>query len=259
MRYLVIVLLLFLESCSSGTGEQSWILAEELFHQGKYKESIRQFQKVVEADPKSEIGQRAFIRMAEIQNIYLSDYENSIKSYRHFILRSTDRDLILFSQEQIATIQFKKIGDYKGAIKSYEILLNYRPKLKNQDEILHQIGECYFRLLNFEKSLFFFKKQLEEYPDSAYAEETLFEISNVYFTKGDYSKAIEAYLEVIRRFPRGKFAVSARFGIASSYEEQDQLEKAYLLLKEIEDVYPNKEAIRTKMKHLLNRKISSKR
>jgi outer membrane protein assembly factor BamD (BamD/ComL family) len=76
---------------------------------------------------------------------------------------------------------------------------------------------------------------------------------------GNYEDAIKEYTLLIKKHPGTPFRIKSEFGIASSYEEMDELEKAYILYKNLKDKYPNPKVIETKMKHVLKRKISSKR
>jgi tetratricopeptide (TPR) repeat protein len=87
--FLVLLLVLVEAACTGGTAEQHWILAEKLFHSDKHEEAIKQFRKAIEADPKSQVGQKALLRIAEIQSTNLNQPNKAAKSYRQFIGRST--------------------------------------------------------------------------------------------------------------------------------------------------------------------------
>jgi len=250
---------LLFTGCSGGTGEHHWILAEELFHNKQFKASLRQFQKTIEADPKSQIGQKAYLRKAEIKEVYLNNPKGAVKDYKQFILRSTNGNLILQAQKKIADIEYLKLQNYKMAIHSYKKLYNYKPKLPLQDFYIFRIGKSFYYLYDFANAQKYFEQLVEQFPNSNLIYRSIFELGNTLYTNGKYKQAIKNYKKVIRLSDDKRLKIMAKYGIASSYEERNELDRAYRLFDEIKNQYPNKMAIIVKMRHVLKRKISSKR
>src|SRR4051794_24942576 len=74
------VVLLPLAACNAPAGKSHFILAERLFNDRKYAAAVEEFAKLVEADPRGTLAQKALFRIGTIQYLYLESYADAIKS-----------------------------------------------------------------------------------------------------------------------------------------------------------------------------------
>lgn len=90
---------------------------------------------------------------------------------------------------------YMKSGKYDLAVRNLR-QLEASEDNDEKAEALYQVGICYFKQDNFDKSFVEFRKVTNEYPWSVYANEAYYYIGECHFKQGRWSKAIEA-LEMV--------------------------------------------------------------
>ncbi len=83
-----------------------------------------------------------------------------------------------------------------------------------------------------------FKKFLEMYPKSKYAENAHFWLGECYFGEKKYEEAILEFDEVIKRFPKGNKVADALFRQGMAFLEMRDTTNAKLILKEVIRRFP---------------------
>ncbi len=83
-----------------------------------------------------------------------------------------------------------------------------------------------------------FRKFLEAYPKSKYAENAHFWLGECYFGQKKYEDAILEYDEVIKRFPKGNKVPDALFRQGMAFLEMKDTTNARLILKEVVRRFP---------------------
>jgi tol-pal system protein YbgF len=98
-----------------------------------------------------------------------------------------------------------------------------------------------------------FKKFLETYPKSKYAENAHFWLGECYFSEKKYEEAILEFDEVIKRYPKGNKVADALFRQGMAFLEMKDTTNAKLILKEVIRRYPQSDQAnraRTKLKEI---------
>jgi tol-pal system protein YbgF len=98
-----------------------------------------------------------------------------------------------------------------------------------------------------------FKKFLEVYPKSKYAENAHFWLGECYFAEKKYEEAILEFDEVIKRYPKGNKVADALFRQGMAFLEMKDTTNAKLILKEVIRRYPQSDQAnraRTKLKEI---------
>lgn len=82
-------------------------------------------------------------------------------------------------------------GDYLRAAGEFErYLYSFNSFPENSDLILFKIGICYKKSKEYLKSIIFFKKLIDLFPQSCFLSDALYEIAHNYFMIGDYKSSI---------------------------------------------------------------------
>jgi len=121
---------------------------------------------------------------------------------------------------QIAYV-YEKIGEYEDAIKFYKDL----PYILG-DTKLYYIGECLFNLGKFNEASLYYKRLLEGFPQSIYADDTFKKLATCY-------EELEEYKQAISLWRRYKESPISYYRMAEDYTqlgEDNQAESLYTKL-----------------------------
>lgn len=95
-------------------------------------------------------------------------------------------------------------GRYNDAIQVFQTLVERFPKHKLASNCLYWIGECYFALKQYQKSLEYFDRVLT-YTDSYKLDDALLMSGRAYEKMGNMDKAIERYMRLLEMFPESEY------------------------------------------------------
>ncbi|MFZ9596235.1 MAG: outer membrane protein assembly factor BamD [Bdellovibrionia bacterium] len=270
-RFLGLLALALMSSCSVDSAKNHYLLAEKLWDDGKYSASVAEFEKVMTKDPKGQLGLQATYRAAMTQKLFLKEFGSAIQKFQSFSEGSSDEPLVWEAQLQIGDILYFNSEQYDQAIAHYQGLLKSHPKTLNAPDFLFRIGKSHFFLLQFQKAIAVFEDLVKTYPQSVWAEKAAFELGAAYFSRAAqhseahasraayFKSALEAYERFIRSYPKSEWVSEARFGVASCLEELGQMEKAYAHYLALKDIYPAKNVIEIKLIRIRERMAQKKR
>jgi tol-pal system protein YbgF len=125
-------------------------------------------------------------------------------------------------------------------------------QISGPDEFYRNAYEKYTRG-DIEEAKRDFKKFLEVYPKSKYAENAHFWLGECYFAEKKYEEAILEFDEVIKRYPKGNKVADALFRQGMAFLEMKDPTNAKLILKEVIRRYPQSDQAnraRTKLKEI---------
>ncbi|MGE0614790.1 MAG: tol-pal system YbgF family protein [Bacteriovoracia bacterium] len=248
-------------ACTIDNTKRRYILAENLWENGKYSAAVAEFEQVYSRDPKGKLGLQALFRAAMTQNLFLAEYNDAIKKFRTYIDIGGEDVSAWSANKAIGEILFLKLNHYETALTHYQALLRKKPYAPEAPEFLYRIAKSQFFLWDFEKAIETYQEIISRYGGSNYAEKSAYELGVTYFTMGDraqdgadaYQHAIDAYEAFLEKYPQSDLATFARFGIANCMEEQNLLEEALPRYEELLKEYPSTQVIETKLARLKQR------
>lgn len=104
-------------------------------------------------------------------------------------------------------------GRFPEALAQFEMLLN-DPRSKGiRDAALYWMAEVHFKVNNFSKARGFYKKIIDDFPDSRYAAISYYSLGWCLFQEHLYDEAMAYYTVVEERFPKETFAKESSFKI----------------------------------------------
>ena len=232
-------------------------LAEKLILDGEYTQAVELYRGLYEDHPDFVLADKALYRAGEVQNLFSNKYQEALLAFLRLEKEYPDSPHVLPALEYEADIYKNRLRDYGRAAALYQKLVDRgREPI---DRFLYELADCYFRLNNFEQARIEFENMLKGWPDSQYVTEVRYRIGVAYSLDGKLKQAEEVFRQVIKDFPEDQFATGARFSLASVLEEQERLRESLKILIELENVYPNPDAVARKKAQVEERIKKKKR
>lgn len=225
--------LLCLTGCEK-SGEEMYKKAMTLYQAGKYQKAIQVFELLLKKYPDHGLALKAHYQLG---NIYFSKLEQPHEALKHFqelYARSPHGKYSMRALERIGYIYDKSLNRCINAIEAYRKLIQDYSSEIEADEYQVAIGECYFKLGDYEQAIAEYKILSERYPESKYVAKTKFQIANSYALTEVYDKAIEIYEALLESDTLSEqLGVDTKLELAYCYKQTDQLTKALELYNEL--------------------------
>jgi TolA-binding protein len=221
-----------------------------MFADKKYQAAIDEFLKIIENNPNGALSQQALFRIATIQYLYLSRYQEAIKSFRQFVVLSKSENQVFQAEKHIGEILFSKLEDFAGSTDQYKRILEKYPKSEETSFFVLRLAKSYYGTLNFDATIKVLKEFENKFPKTELMPEALYQLANTYYTKGDCEAAIDIFESVVFGFPKSQQAVFAQFGIGNCFEELDKPLEALQMYQGVLGRYPSPRVVQTKIARL---------
>ncbi|MEW6378320.1 MAG: tetratricopeptide repeat protein [bacterium] len=133
-----------------------------------------------------------------------------------------------------------KDGFHDLAIDQFSQLLRLYPNSPKVPYAQFRIAESYFKQKNYEQSLTWYQKLLDQYPDkSDLLDKALYRLGQLYFFKKDYEKADSFYQKLLGQCPGSRLAGDALFWSAESNSQAGKWKEASQSYRQFLNNYPN--------------------
>ncbi len=233
--------------CTASSSRKQFVLAERLFNNHQYADSVEEFNKVASADSRGSLGQTALYRVATIQYLYLQRYSDSISSFKQFITVSTNEELTLVAERSIAEIYADRLEQCPMAVAQYRRMLE-KYKLESEADAIHlKISKCFVENLKFEDARKELKIVIDKSLNETSKEEAQYQYANTFVVEGELSKAEATLKEFISEHKTSPLRVLAEFGLANVFEERERWAEAKALYQQIEEKHPSRDLIKAKV------------
>jgi soluble lytic murein transglycosylase len=232
-------------------------LGKALLAQARLDEAVQVYQEVWVEYPGDPNDQAVELALAELsakgakipelspedlyergKNLYRSNqYEKTIAAFVKLLERSPKSayrtDALL-----VTGIAAFKIGKRTEAASVLEQMVKDNAGDPRVPEALYWIGKSYSKLGEWDKGVNAFRKLLDRFPESEWADDALFLTGNIYREAGDMKKALAYYGRLAEEYPESKFADSAIWWQAWTNYTAGDYEKTEQTLQKLVNRYP---------------------
>lgn len=227
--------------------------AELRWEKEDYLGAIRDYEKIVEEFPRSQVVSEANYWRGVAYFLYLDNNQKAITSFNESIrgaVSSSDKAHALEAYLYIAEIYDKKLNQPKKAIAVYEKVMEITLDPNQVLEVQYKVGALYFDLGDLEQARVEWDILVRTDPRSKWAPAALYRGGGTYFILGKCDEAIKIYKTLYTEYPEHEMSPFAKFRAANCFEENKSHTEALQLYLELEGVYPNKELLTGKINKL---------
>lgn len=255
-----LILLFFIFSgCGFTSGLYKDILeAQDYVSNRNFEKASEIYESILEKKPTQTIDIKINYQLGEIYSIYLNDYKKALIHYKNVISKANEPLWQVKSLEKIGQISYENLKDYENSKYAYKKLMNFIPKLQNQNFYKFRFAESLFQEEKYKESTEIFKELTQE-RSSEYGTESYYYIGLINFYEEKWENSISYWFEYLKREKRKDKIVQVKFMIANAYESSEQLKEAYNIYYSIIGNYPNPEVIKSRLKSLYARRVARKR
>jgi cellulose synthase operon protein C len=154
----------------------------------------------------------------------LAEYAQAINVYQEGLAKiEKATDLASVPSELIDKLHYNlglayiKQGQIKSGVDVFEGIISKSKDRAAKISLLFQIAEAYEDVGEFLKAEKVYRKILEIYPDSDYADYAQYQIGSVQLKSSDYNKAIVSLKLMLKNYPQSKFLGDAVYCLGSAY------------------------------------------
>lgn len=226
--------------------------ATKQWNAGDYPTAVRMYFAVVKEHPRSSRADDALYWAGVTQFLYIGQTEKALETLQLLLKRYPDRDMAPQAQWYIAQIYELGYSDYERALEEYRKASLYEDR-EVREKSLYSLAECLFRVGRTDEAREAWTRQVEEFPKGPNVRLAYYRLGTTAFAKGELDRAESFYRKALENNPDRELAIKATFALAGCLEARDKLTEGLKLYKELEPVYPNKEALQIKIRALETR------
>jgi len=215
--------------------------ANELLKAGQYQAAAKAFQALQQDLPTQADAPHALYLAGEIRHLYLQQEQEALLAYLLLARDYPDSPEALDAELRAADIYKNHLRDYNQALSLLQKVADSDPP--HPDQVQYEIADAYFRLNNFEQARIEFESLVNTFPDSALLPEVQYRIGMALVFEKKLPEAAHSLERVAELWPGHRYAIEARFHLAGVLEEQEHLQRALVILRELRGVYPQPEIL----------------
>ncbi|HQL65352.1 MAG TPA: tetratricopeptide repeat protein, partial [bacterium] len=218
-----------------------------LYFDWKKPDQLEQtLQQIEETYPEQKQDQKKYCYfMAGEYFYYQHDYAKAIQHWEKIIEDGTD----IFGGETYFVLahSHELSENTETAIKYYQTVIERYPKTYYAYRVPWILGQIYKRKgdtqmdkSSYEKSIYWFTKAKQLYPDENTSTKSFFFAGLVYlYDIKDYEKARQIFEQYLEQYPKGDDVIGAKYCLVYCYKETGEQEKALSFAEEIITKYPD--------------------
>lgn len=231
--------------------------ANRLLEQKRYQAAIEAFESLQTDHPRREGAARALFLAAETRQYYQQQGAEALLAYLLLARDYPDSPEALKAQLRAAEIYKSQLREFNQALALLQKIADATPP--NPDLVQYEIADTYFRLNNFEQARIEFESLASNYPQSPLLPEVHYRIGMMLVFDKNLPAAAKALEKVSQLWPGHRFAIEAQFHLAGVLEEQEYLQQALVILKQLQGVYPQPDILGQRTRQVEERIHKKKR
>ncbi|HIE28750.1 TPA: tetratricopeptide repeat protein [Candidatus Poribacteria bacterium] len=200
--------------------EASYKAAYSLKQLGRDDEAITRYNTFVTEYPGSDYVTAAYFDLGTIY-AKQKDYDNARQNYELALQNTNDLGLRAEIQNEIGRNYYEQ-EDYQNAIVAYQKLLDpeQNPEGLHLLEAKIGIADSNFKLQNWTEAIPAYQRLINEHPDeTAYIPYSTFQIGEAYYQQKEYENSLAWYQKVLDNYPDDDIAPHALYGAIWSLSE----------------------------------------
>jgi len=172
-------------------------------------------------------GQSVSEMFNSAMNSYNSaQYVEADRLFSQFMGEHTEYDELYATADFYSAMSLLKIGNIDASAVRFEYLVKNFVWSAFRDKSLYELGLIYFDRQNYISSRLYFKKLLDEYPESDYSGSALYWTGESYSREDKLDDAVKLLLQAIQDKKNNKFVDYTIFTLATVYEKKGDYENA---------------------------------
>lgn len=210
--------------------------AESFFQLGNLNRARDLFQKYLEEQKGGKYVDAAHYALGWTY-FRLGRYDEAARAFRTFLDEYRTRsDYVPYRTDAQL-----RLADSYYALKRYDEAVRIYNQVAEQagDYALYQVGKAYTNAGDIGRATQAFRRLLQEYPDSQWAEEARYTLGYLHFQNGDYDAAIAEYRHLLERYPQDPLAAKAQYGIGDALFNAGRTAEAVEAYTVVLDRYPS--------------------
>ncbi len=206
------LLIILVNNCISEDIEQNFMYllqtAENLQAEGKNREAIKIYEKIIEKISDESIKNGILINMARCYN---------------------------------------QIGDDDSAIETYLKIISSNPNSMDAPNAVSLMMNLYAQSYRFDEMIAMSKQISQLFPETEASAMAIYRVASYYYSKGDYRSAIAEYERLLDKFPKSTVRTSAINRLIYLYIDSSMFDSAEKLLKDILSLEPRNNYMRQQL------------
>jgi len=220
--------------------------AESLYLKNQYRESVRVFLQIVDRYPGSPEAETALLRVGQTFMLNLSDPQNALEYFGRLVGEYPRGPKAVQAHELMASIYEKELRNYDEAVAQYRMLLDSNMG-RDPGKYILAIGRCFYLKEEYKTAIMEYRKIVDKYPDSNWAQEAEYQIANCYFVWNKCDDAVKQYNRVLETYAQTKYKNDIMLSIGVCMEDKEDYTQALKIYRDLEDKYENKLLIKKRI------------
>lgn len=169
----------------------------------------------------------------------LGDFEAAVGPLESFLEEYEAPPIALFPYDTDTQLRigdaYYALGQYRKSIEFYNKAIGAEP---GGDYAMFQVANSYYRANRTFEAVSTFRRLLRIYPFSKLREQAQYNVAYIYMTTGNNEQAIEEFEAVINRYPGTEWAARAQYNIGDAHYNAGEYERAVGAYQQVLDRYP---------------------
>ncbi len=198
---------------------------QQKFRVGQFPAAIQGLEKLLKGAPQAPWAETVEFQLIQSKRM-LKDNKGALQGFTDFLTRYPNSPLVpkaMIGKGEIYLVMAKGKGEsvssdsssknsyIKKALEMFEQLAEKYPDNQSiQAQASYRISTTYFAIKDYAQAGTGFRKVVDEYPNSAFADKALYSLAGVFLCQADVDGAEQAFRELIERYPDTNKAKKAK-------------------------------------------------